>query len=471
MICVSIAPKNMKEARSLLIKAGELADVVEIRVENIVDLDIEHLLFQPRPDVIITNRPSIPTKSGSEKKRIALLYKAIKAGAEYVDIERTAGKIVVSDIVRFASQCKTQVIISYHNFSHTSSEDILDVYIRLKAARPHIIKLVTYANKIYDNLRIFNLLQTAIKGHYRMSCFCMGEKGEISRILAPRFGGYITYCSLDEGDETAPGQIPVKKLLDVYNYRSINEQTKIFGLVGNPVSHSRGIYIHNKYFKQNNLNAVYVNFLADDFGNFFSAYSKYLQGLSVTIPHKEKATRLMESRSYEAEATGSVNTIIKEADSFKGYNTDALAAVLIFEKLLNGKSVAVLGTGGTARSAIYAAKKCGASVHIFGRDLKKANMLALNFECEYSPFDEIQKIKFMDVIINTTPVGMEPDSDASPIPQNLLNKEMLVVDFVYTPEITKLLSDAHQCGCQIIPGTKIFETQAKLQQELFKSVI
>ncbi len=463
----------MKEARKILKKAGKLAELVEIRIENIIDIDIEQLLSQPRPEVIITNRPSIlPTRSGSgsEEKRIALLYKAIKAGAEYVDIEIKAGKMVISNLKRFAVHYKTKVIISHHYFSNTPA-DILNAYIRLKAARPHIIKLVTYANDICDNLRIFNLLQTAKKGHHRLSAFCMGEKGEISRILAPRFGGYITYCSLDEGDETAPGQIPIKKLLDVYNYRSINEQTKIFGLAGNPVSHSKGIFVHNKFFKKNNLNAVYVNFLADDFEIFFRTYSKYLQGISVTIPFKEKAAKLLKNRSDEAEATGSVNTIIKEADGFKGYNTDALAAVRIFEKLLNGKSVAVLGTGGTARSAIYAAKKCGANVHIFGRNLKKANMLALKFECEYSPFDEIQKIKFLDAIINTTSVGMEPNIDASPIPKKLLNKKMLIVDFVYTPKITKLLSDAHQCGCQIITGTKIFETQAKLQQELFKSVI
>lgn len=467
----------MEEARTLLLEAGNLADVVEIRVENIVDLDIEQLLSQPRPAVIITNRPSVPTLSvddstrrGSEGKRIALLYKAIELGAEHVDIEYESKKKIILDIIKFSYLHKTKIILSYHNFSKVW-RNVSYPYLGIKNLFPSYIKIATCANDISENLQIFRLLKVAKKAHIKLSAFCMGERGEISRILAPRFGGCITYCSLDEGDETAPGQIPVKKLLDVYNYKSINEQTKIFGLAGNPVSHSKGIYVHNKFFKKNNLNAVYVNFLVDDFGNFFRTYSMYFQGISVTIPHKERAAKLLKNRSNEAEATGSVNTIIKEADGFKGYNTDALAALKIFEKELNGKSVAVLGTGGTARSAIYAAKKCGANVRIFGRNLIKANMLAHKFECEYSPFDEIQKIKEMDAIINTTPVGMEPDIDASPMPKYLLNKKMLVIDFVYTPKITKLLRDAAETGCQIIQGTKIFEAQAKLQQKLFKSVI
>lgn len=457
----------MQEARTLLLKAGKLADVVEIRVENIVDLEIDSLLKKPRPKVIITNRL---TAKVSKETRIALLYKAIEAGAEFIDIDIKEGTKSLSDLIKFSFLHKAQVIGSYHHFSQTI-DDIISIVMRFKAIGVHIIKISAYAQDISDNLKIFKLLSRAKNKHIRLSAFCMGEAGEISRILAPRFSSYLTYCSLEDGKETAPGQIPVDKLLNVYNYKSINEETKIFGLVGNPVSHSKGIYIHNKYFKKNKINAVYVNLLVNDIRNFFKPYSKYLQGISVTIPYKEKALKFVNKFSEEVEATGSVNTILKTINCFVGYNTDALAAVKIFEGKLKNKSVAIFGTGGTARSAIYAAKKCGGNVHIFGRNLNKAKFLASKFECEYSPFDEIQKIKKMDVIINTTPVGMEPNIDASPIPKILLNKKMLVVDFVYTPKITKLLSDAHQCGCQIIHGTKIFEAQAKLQQELFKSVI
>lgn len=473
MICVSIAPKNMSEARALLMKAGKLADVVEIRVENIVDLDIEQLLSQPRPDVIITNRPSaLPTRSGSqsEGKRIALLYKAIEAGAEYVDIEYESKNKYVVDLIKFSFFYKAKIILSHHNFNKTSSS-LMRQYGYLKKLFPSYIKIVTYANDISDNQKIFHILKLAKNEHVKLSAFCMGEKGEISRILAPRFGSYITYCSLEKSKETAPGQIPVNELLNIYNYKSINEETKIFGLVGNPVSHSKGIYVHNKFFKNNNLNAVYVNFMVDDFKKFFSSFSKYIQGISVTIPYKEKAVQFIKKLSDEVQATGSVNTILKTTEGFVGYNTDALAAIQIFKETLENKSVAILGTGGTARSAVYAAKKCGGKVRIFGRNLNKAKILAKKFKCEYSSFEEIQEVKKMDVIINTTSVGMEPNTEASPIPPKLLNKKMLVIDFVYTPKVTKLLNDAKKCGCQIIAGTKLFEVQAKLQQQLFKSVI
>lgn len=470
MVCVSVAPKNMKEARIQLLEAGKLADVVEIRVENIIDLDIKKLLKEPRPKVIIANRQSVPTPSGSKDNQIALLYEAIEAGAEYVDIDLKAGKMAISYLMRFAAKTRTQVIISYHYFSKTPYY-IMHPYLRMKAAHPHISKLVTYATDISDCIRIFNILQKAKGEHSLLAAFCMGEKGEISRILAPRFGGYLTYASLDEGNATAPGQISVDKLINVYNYHSINNQTKIFGLVGKPVSHSRGIYIHNEFFKKNNLNAVYVNFLVDDFRKYYRTFSKYIHGMSITIPHKETAAKILKKLSPEAKATKSVNTIIKTNHRITGYNTDAVAAIQILNKKLKNKSVAVLGTGGTARSAIYAAKSTGAIITVFGRNLKKAKRLSREFDCGFSSFEEMEKIKKMDVIINTTPVGMAPDINSSPIPQEILNRKILVVDFVYTPPITKLLKDARNCGCKIIPGTKIFKVQAKLQQELFKSVI
>lgn len=467
MICVSIAPKNMKEARIQLVEAGKLADVVEIRIESITDLNIDELLKQPRPEVIITNRRS---KKYSEIKRVALLYRAIEAGAEYVDIEIKAGKSVVSNLIRFAIQFRTQVIISHHDFSQTP-DSLYHVYEYLKKFQPYIMKIAVYANDITDNAKVFKMLNRPQMNKARLSAFCMGEKGEISRILAPRFGGYITYASLDEGNATAPGQISVDKLINIYNYHSINHQTKIFGLVGKPVSHSRGIYIHNEFFKKHNLNAVYVNFLVDDFRKYYRTFFKYIHGMSITMPYKETAAKIIKKLSPEAKATKSVNTIIRTNHSITGYNTDALAAIKILKKKLKNKSVAVLGTGGTARSAIYAAKSTGAIVTVVGRNLKKAKRLSREFDCGFSSFNEIGKIKKMDVIINTTPVGMKPDINSSPIRKEILKRKMLVVDFVYTPPVTKLLKDARNCGCEIIPGTKIFKEQAKLQQELFKSVI
>lgn len=467
MVCVSVAPKNMKEARFQLLDAGKLADVVEIRIESIADLNIRELLKQPRPEVIITNRPGEKTL---EKERLAHLYEAIEAGAEYIDVEVNSGTKTIAFLKNASYLKKSQIILSCHNYLKTPgySSAILE---RMKGFYTSIIKIVTYAKGIEDNAKIFRLLKLAKKKSLRVSAFCMGEKGEMSRILSPYFNSYITYCSLDQGQETADGQMPISKLLETYHYKSLNENTKIFGLVGNPVAHSRGIYVHNEFFKINKLNAVYVNFLVDDFGKFFRVFSKYIQGISITIPHKETAAKFIKKLSSEAIATKSVNTIIKTTNRFTGYNTDALAAIKILKQKLKNKSVAVLGTGGTARSAIYAAKSTGATVTVFGRNLKKAKRLSREFDCGFSSIEEMGKIKKMDVIINTTPVGMQPDINSSLIPKEILKRKMLVVDFVYTPPITKLLKDARNCGCEIISGAKIFEEQAKLQQQLFKSVI
>lgn len=101
----------------------------------------------------------------------------------------------------------------------------------------------------------------------------MSERGLISRLLCPKFGGYLTFGTLDAWKESAPGQPTIKDLLTVYNVRQIKGGTKVFGIIGNPVSHSKGPILHNEAFKSVGFDAVYVPFLVDDLSSFLQVYS------------------------------------------------------------------------------------------------------------------------------------------------------------------------------------------------------
>lgn len=101
----------------------------------------------------------------------------------------------------------------------------------------------------------------------------MTEKGLISRLLCPKFGGYLTFGTLGAGKESAPGQPTLKDLIDTYKIRSLGRDTKVFGLIGNPVGHSKGPILHNQAFRESGVDAIYVPFLVDNIAEFLKVYS------------------------------------------------------------------------------------------------------------------------------------------------------------------------------------------------------
>jgi len=101
----------------------------------------------------------------------------------------------------------------------------------------------------------------------------MGERGLMSRILCSKFGGYLTFGTLDSSKVSAPGQPTIKDLLDLYNFRRIGPDTKVYGIIGKPVSHSKSPIVHNQAFKSVDFNGVYVHLLVDNLASFLQAYS------------------------------------------------------------------------------------------------------------------------------------------------------------------------------------------------------
>ncbi|MBI5021181.1 MAG: type I 3-dehydroquinate dehydratase [Ignavibacteriales bacterium] len=466
-ICLSTAPNSMRETLKVIRGYHDASNIIEVRIDGIKDLNLAQLLQHPRPKLIITNRRRSEGGKfiGSANQQFEILSETIRLGAEYVDVEYSWGDTFVNKII---SQSKeTKIICSYHNFEGTQN-NLDPLYRLMRKTGAHIIKIATTAKGIADNKVIFDLMKAAHKDRQKIIALCMGEAGQISRILGGKFGNYLTYASLSDQVRTADGQLTYDELKNIYHADKLNHRTKIFGLVGNPVKHSKGIYFHNEVFSKKLHNAVYVNFLVNDLRLFLSAFQDLFSGLSITMPFKEEIAPLIDKVYDDASQFGVFNTVIKRRSKLVGFNTDldAISSLVKKHSKLNGKEAAVLGTGATAKTMVYSSMRNGYRTTIIGRDSKKLKILAREIGCEWTTFDKLHSLN-PHILMNGTSVGMKGNPVRRIVHKEILRKDMLIIDAVYNPVMTPLLQDAVQTGCKIITGLELFEKQAKLQSKYF----
>lgn len=463
MIAIPITASFTKEALKDTKKASRIANVIELRldfIKNINQKDLKRLLQSKTKKVIVTDR----------KNRTSLIKEAIDLKADFIDLDISIGEETIKEIIK--NKKKTKIIVSFHNFKKTDKKEINNKFKKIKKLNPNIIKIATFANSINDNILIFNLINKAKKENKKIIALCMGQKGEISRILSPLFGSFLTFASLKKGKESAPGQIEANTLKNIYRINKL-KAPKIFGLVGNPVKHSKGIIIHNKAFEKLKLNNIYVNFLVDDLKKFIKEFKPMLSGLSITIPFKREIIKCMDKVDPIAKKIGAVNTVIKKNGKLIGYNTDVTGAIKAIESKtkIKGKNVLMIGAGGVARAIGYGIIQKKANLTILNRTVSKAKKLAKELKCSSGSLKEIKKQKNADIIINATSIGMFPNINKTPIKKQtlkkIIKKNTLVFDSVYNPKKTKLLKEAKKLGCNIVGGYDMFINQAKGQFKLF----
>ncbi len=217
MICISIVPGTNEEALSLLGRALPAADLVELRVDRIGKPELPMLLHAEKERILVTNRRR--DEGGffahCETRRMAPLSEAIDLGAGLVDIEARTDPGAVADLVSAVREKggKTRLIVSHHDVTGTPTRRTLER--RLAACRAlgaGIVKIVTLANSVEDNLRVLGIIPLARDMGQDIAAFCMGEKGRLSRAAAPLLGSCLSYASLEEGAESAPGQMTAAQM-------------------------------------------------------------------------------------------------------------------------------------------------------------------------------------------------------------------------------------------------------------------
>lgn len=252
---------------------------------------------------------------------------------------------------------------------------------------------------------------------------------------------------------------------------TVNSQTDLYCIFGSPVGHSKSPAIHNLLFAEYGINAVYLAFEPEDLENAVGAVrSLGIKGVSVTIPFKERVVHYLDETDDEALRIGAVNTIVCHSGTLKGYNTDCRGAVAPLKNFgIAGKRIGIVGAGGAARAAGSGLIRESGEVTVINRSPEKGERLAADLKCSFLRLEDMDRHKF-DILINTTPSGMYPDTEQSPVPDHLLKPGMAVMDMVYNPVETRLLQQANKRGCYTISGIEMFICQAAEQFELWTGI-
>ncbi len=264
----------------------------------------------------------------------------------------------------------------------------------------------------------------------------------------------------------------------------VNTQTQLCALIGDPVSHSLSPAIHNAAFEALGLNYIYLAFRVINCQGAIEGIRAFeqLKGFSVTIPHKINVCKYLDWIDDVAVKIGSVNTIIKDQDCLKGYNTDGTGAIKAFREAgvnVGDKNILMLGSGGVARSIAFSLlteEVPPSALTILGIDEAQYRGLASDLisleRSDVSVRENTEEsleegIKKAHILINCTPIGMWPQTTKSPVPSGLLHKDLTVFDVVYNPLKTQLIKDAEKKGSKSISGLSMFIYQAMEQFELW----
>lgn len=221
MFCIPIIASNTEEAINRIGKAAKVADVLEVRLDLINSFDIPVLVGAAEKPVIITYRSAREGGLGKEKpEKVAdYLISAIEARADFVDVELTMPPELRKRII--SASGKSEIIISSHiNEGTPSTKELERMFTDSVAAGGDIVKIVTMARGLEDNLRTLELISRAKRGNIRIISFCMGPLGRMSRVFSVLMGACMTFASLEPGQESANGQIPIHRMKEITGFFS-----------------------------------------------------------------------------------------------------------------------------------------------------------------------------------------------------------------------------------------------------------
>ena len=497
LLAVPIAQTRFEKALEAIESAvRQGADILELRTDYLEELSSDCVgqligaVHQAGKPALVTCRDQAEggNKSIDLAVRTDILVDALRQGADFIDCEyRNFQKPQVRTAIlkELQQHPAARLILSAHDFQGPF-ENLTALYDNMAACYPQAIPKIAFAaHHISDCLPALDL-QRARRGDAIV--IAMGPAGQITRILAKKFGSLLTFACLDADSSTAPGQMGLSQFRD-YRWDALRPDTQVYGVIGNPVAHSMSPAIFNALFEALQINAVYVPILLEgglaEFAGFLDglrsrqeSHGLDFHGFSVTIPHKSNALEylLRQGGSVEplASRIGAVNTLkLGFGELPSGYNTDYAGAMdALVHALgtnrhgLHGKSVAVLGAGGAARAIIAGLCDSRAKVTIYNRTLDKARALAEEFHCGYAGLESSTKVA-ADIVINCTSIGMHPNVNASPLSPDNLHSGMVVFDTVYNPLDTLLLQQARAAGAIPVRGVEMFIRQAMAQFHLF----
>lgn len=491
MICLCLTGETIEQNREYIRRYRNCIDLVELRLDLLSTEALEAVRRNPvgldemlpgvRRIVTCRRREDGGAWSGNESDRLEILRDMLDGAPDWIDLEDD----LPDDLEIAARDRGVAVVRSVHRFE-PPPEDIGELLRRL-SRHGAVAKLAVTVSGMEDVRRLVEAVARRAPGKHVV--LGMGEYGLMTRFLASRLGCAWTYTSAQGAVQAAPGQVDPRTLVERFGFRRIGEHTALFGVIGDPIAHSRSPEYHNARFQRDDLDAVYLPFRVDDAAHFMSiARILPLHGFSVTVPHKAAAAKLADRIDDAVQETGACNTLIREHGAYLGTNTDVPGFLQPLRPYLDAiDGATIIGAGGAARAVAYALVSRGMDVLIVNRTVARAEALASDMQRAAEriestragvrpgraragalPESSADIAGFRSLIVQTTSCGMAPKEACDPIPHYRFDGNEVVYDIVYTPETTTLINRAERAGCRVIRGTLMFEEQAAVQYDLFR---
>ncbi|HLJ86435.1 MAG TPA: shikimate dehydrogenase [Candidatus Angelobacter sp.] len=472
-ICVAIVASNPAEM-------AEKADAV-VRDNPFIEFRLDYLPkpalalpkiksfveYHPEALIIATCRRSAGGGKfgGSVAAQVDILVKAAHQGCHLVDVEvETASQLKPADFTRLKRSAA--LILSSHDFRHTRKLE--ETFAKMEEYPADFIKIVSTANSLYDNVAMMKFLEQHSHSHSLIGV-CMGEQGIISRVLGVRAGSQFTFGAFNPGEETAPGQPSARILRDIYRIEHLDAATKVYGVAGDPISHSLSPVMLNSAFRRENVNAVYLALHAKTLEDLLACVRDIpIHGMSITMPYKEAIVKHLDKTDALTAKTGACNTVVRSQEGkLYGFNTDVGGIIHPIEMRfpIPGSKILVLGAGGAAKAAVFGLRDRGADVSILNRTPGPAQSLAKQAHAKAINKTQLKKLAF-DLIINATPVGIENNREPLPIAEEDF-KAKYFFEMVYNPAETRMVKLARSKGIHVIPGAEMFVQQGARQFEIW----
>jgi 3-dehydroquinate dehydratase / shikimate dehydrogenase len=357
-------------------------------------------------------------------------------------------------------------VISWHGPA-TGLPGLQSCFERMATVDAVLYKLVPAAAQAGEELPPLLLLASLERRD--VIAFSTGAAGAWTRLVAPHLGAPVVYGAL--GDVPgAPGQIPIRRLREDFGLPELRPVQALFGIVGNPVSHSLSPRLHNAAYAALNIPALYVPFHVESFGDFWLEVVEApvleqvgipLRGLSVTTPYKEAALAVAGAASPRSEQINAANTLVWNDGVWEAETTDPDGVVLPLRRRgidPASRTAAVVGTGGAGRAAAEGLLMAGARVTLVNRGAERGRHAAEALRLPFVPLDEFRPEDF-DLLVNATSLG-RTDGEPLPFPVEDLRPGTVVIDLVYGEQPTPLVRAAGERGLVTVDGREVLVGQA-----------
>ena len=396
---------------------------------------------------------------GSDAERRELLRRASR-GYDLVDLE-AARDLQLELLAEIPAH---QRVVSAH---FVNSADIERIFNRLSSVDAHLYKLVTEPSTPGDCLAPLRLLRSLARKD--VLAYANGQLGLWSRLIAPRLGAPVVFGVAGESNNCEP---TIGRLVEDYGLPLLGSVEEMYGIVGNPVSHSLSPRLHNAAYRATSRPALFLPFQVESFTDFWSgvAMSEGLEslglsvrGLTVVSPYKESALEAAGARSLMVSRAGSANIFVRDNGHWRADTTDPEGVVLAIRRRgieLKRKRAAVVGCGGAGRAVAAALHQQGAVVTLVNRGPERGRRAVDLLGMPFSPLAGFRTGGF-SIVVNATPVGRE--GSEMPFDIDELADDAIVVDLAYGRDPTPLMEKAGKRGLITIDGREVLLIQVARQ--------